>query len=303
MGKLTLLSFLFLVIAALNFVPELQIHYGNKKSGNADLTPVLADIEHLKNKDISIQVSSGVTHIQVNGLSELNNKTKEEIYELRKFFVSKSIFNNASYSPDENIFGQIESNKPWIGIKAMNYRWIQESIPEGLSEESRFINNPSALVMLNMAYKNVTYGRHFDQDMYLLPKTIAYYRGENTIKIIYSLERFIGELRNEFKTTRIYTLDGTNARDFGFQWVYAYNTNNVSFDNDSVKDIPQMFMNFFHLGHSAGYPGGCNNGSPYQQELNFAIIRLPAHIYLKLWKMPPSSADEKADISLDLIFS
>lgn len=247
------------------------------------------------------QISFAAQFVEVNDLTDLNYKSKEEIYKLRKDFVKKSIFNNSSYEPNEHVFGQIEGNKPWLGIKAFSYQWNKETLTEGVSEESRFINNPSALVMINMPYNNVMLGKIFNRDLHLLPNAIFYSKENKTITIVYNFKNFRNEMRPEYKKADLFCLDGVNARDFGYEWVCVYDIKNISFKSNHIKERPYDFKNFIHLGGSAGIPGGCNNGSPYQPELNFAINALPAHMNLKLWKSKPSSISQKPDMIVELI--
>ena len=59
--------------------------------------------------------------IPFNSPTHLSYKPKEEIYDLRKHYVNKSIFADANYEPSNEVFGQIESNKPWNSIKQCLY--------------------------------------------------------------------------------------------------------------------------------------------------------------------------------------
>ncbi|MCL2799836.1 MAG: hypothetical protein FWD54_06145 [Endomicrobia bacterium] len=249
--------------------------------------------------DASVNVTQNITEFKVNAPLNFDRKTKAEIYEIRKKFVEKSLFKNPEYKPSETVFGQIVDGEPWIPLKEIYYE-KSEPRQSGLSEESRFINNPSALVMLDVPFSGVTYGRHWGEDMYLLPESVVYYKKENTIKVTYSLKRFFNEIHPGNKDKFLYFLDGLNARDFGYPWVFVYESGGVTFKHDNIKSAPEKFRKFIHLGMSTGIPR--NNGSPSHKELDFRIDKLPSRIYMKLWREKPSSPAEKADINVDLTF-
>ncbi|MBF0123182.1 MAG: hypothetical protein HQL21_07260, partial [Candidatus Omnitrophica bacterium] len=90
-------------------------------------------------------------------------------------------------------------------------------------------------------------------------------------------------------------LSDYNARDFGFKFVAidsALSQNiNAAFD----QKIP--IKQFIHPGKSCGYPGGCNNKSPFQSQLKVSWKRLPARIHVKLWRKDPKLVTEKEDMS------
>lgn len=90
--------------------------------------------------------------IPVNSPIPLSYKTKEEVYQIRKNYVNNSIFQNSNYEPSEEVYGQIEDNKPWVSMKECQYESTGVSDVEGPSEESRFIINPPLLVGVNYAF-------------------------------------------------------------------------------------------------------------------------------------------------------
>ena len=247
--------------------------------------------------DISANVMRDVTEFKVNAPVDFDYKTKAEIYEIRKKFVSQSLFKNPSYKPSESIFGQIADGKPWIPLKFLYY---SRNAQNGISEESRFINNPSALVMLDVPFSPVNAGNYWGEDMYLLPKSISYYKKENTIKVAYSLKKFFDEMYPQLRNDFVCFLNGLNARDFGYPWIFAYESENVTFRPASVKENAGRIREFIHLGMSTGVPR--NNGSPRQQELEFRIDGFPAYVKIKLWKKQPSASSDKADIMTELYF-
>ena len=108
-----------------------------------------------------------------------------------------------------------------------------------------------------------------------------------------------------------YEINGVNAKDFGYNYIYldksksTYNINFVSNDNisTSVKDI----NNFIHLGGSCRVEGGCNNLSPERRDLKFTPSTVAAGVsnpslYIKLWKSMPSSPNDEADLNVKFTF-
>ncbi len=248
--------------------------------------------------DINDSITQDVTVFEVNAPMDFNYKSKDEIYEIRKKFVGQSLFKNPDYEPNESIFGQIENGVQWIALK---YQLYSTASAEGYSEESRFINNPSALIMLDLPYNNATYGRYWGEDMYLLPESVKYYKADNAVKVVYSMRKFFNEIHPAHKDKFLYSLDGLNARDFGYPYIFVYESTNITFHPESVKDNVGEIQKFIHLGMSSGFPR--NNGSPFQEDLGLRIDRLPAYVKIKLWRKYPKSAANEADIMTELYFN
>jgi hypothetical protein len=89
------------------------------------------------------------------------------------------------------------------------------------------------------------------------------------------------------------TLVAYNARDLGYNFLYAVPEKS---ENVSLPAHPARILQFIHTGGSCGYPGDCNNMSPYQAGLEFHIDSLPALAYIKLWKSRPVDAAAAADM-------
>ncbi len=62
------------------------------------------------------QANDDLIEIKVNGMRNFSGKTKAEIYKIRKYYVSKSIFKSKDYEPSEEVFGQIQDRLPWRSI-------------------------------------------------------------------------------------------------------------------------------------------------------------------------------------------
>lgn len=235
--------------------------------------------------------------VPINPMSDLNNTTKNEIYAMRKSFVEKTIFKNRRYKPSESVFGQIVDNKPWLGIEALTCTGSGPNANKGLSEESRYINNPTMLIGLDRVNFDDKPKNLCSVVDYLMPVRMNYSKDENTIKVVFEVSAYKGDLGTHF------LLKGLNAKDLGFKYAYANNTENVAFlqlDKNISTDVHE-FKDFIHLGTVCGVEGGCNNGSPFQKELNYTVMKYPAKMHFKLWKNLPKNKEQDADINYLII--
>ena len=234
--------------------------------------------------------------VPINPMTDLNYKKRSEIYQLRKNYVEKTIFKNRNCVPTEEVFGQIVDKKPWLSIEALTCtgRGVKANI--GLSEESRYINNPTMLVGLDRLSFDDKDKKDCTPVDYLIPIKINYSKDENTIKVIFEVSAYRGNLGHTF------LLKGLNARDLGFKFAYADVLKNTVFtQKENVSTNIYAFKDFIHLGNACGVQGGCNNGSPLQNELKFTTMAYPATIHMKLWKKMPKNKDVKPDINYLII--
>lgn len=235
--------------------------------------------------------------VAINPMSDLNNKTKSELYAQRKLFVEKTIFKNRSYKPSEEVFGQMVDGKPWLGIEALTCNGSGPTANKGLSEESRYINNPTMLIGLDRVNFDDKPKSLCSVTDYLMPVKINYSKDENTIKVVFEVSSYKGDLGKNF------LLKGLNAKDLGFKYAYADDIENLTFlqpDKNISTDIHE-FKDYIQLGMVCGVKGGCNNGSPFQKELNFTVMKYPASIHFKLWKKLPKDEDTKENINYLII--
>ncbi len=243
-------------------------------------------------------------NIPVNAPVPSSYKTKAEVYNLRKNAVENSIFKNSDYEPSEAVFGQIEDGKPWISMNACEIDG--HSHTDGVSEESRFILNPTVLVAIICDF-----GKRYCEDgkplIHLMPISIKYLEPKKEIIVTYNkLNRYT------LNNNTYYQLNGLNARDFGYKYVYIdkeKTTYDLIFINEkNIGNEVVEFKNYIHAGGSCGISGGCNNGSPNQPMLNFenshqwgTPYKQYREIYIKLWKNMPKSPYDEADINERII--
>lgn len=244
--------------------------------------------------------------IGVNPLAELSYKTKDYVYDLRKKYVMDSIFSTPDYKPSEDIFGSIKSGKPWVKNTACSKTRGGASFIDGLSEESRFINNPTMLVAIEFPF---TYPADEDDNALwcekaaetMLPKKISFNGAKKEISVTYENLPFSTIGNHAF-----YTFNGLNARDLGYEYAYIdkkQSTYEPKFtDSDNISNRVVKFQNYIHVGGSCKHSQGCNNGSPrqsyleFKEEQYFDNVNSEREIYIKLWKEKPSSPSEKPDI-------
>ena len=207
--------------------------------------------------------------IIINEPVALSYKSKEEILKLRKHYVEQSMFANPDYEPSNQVFGEIESGKPWNSMKQCKYKQTDKSDIDGPSEESRYINNPALLVGVEYAFYDYYCGdRRTEEIPYSKPIKIKYFKDEKTMEVVFGGLPYCTE-----KGRTWYNLKGINARDLGYKYAYIdkeKSTLDIEFvEETNASNSIIEFQDFIHVGGSCGHKGGCNNASPNQPPLNF----------------------------------
>lgn len=250
----------------------------------------------------------------VNPPSEFNNLRKDEIYSHRKAYVKDSLFASNDYEPNERVFGAIEDYKPWWGeqkCRPLNYTGDYHESIEGESKQSIQINNPNALVGLSSPYIpwDVEANSDFCNSEYarFIPKSLKYSEKDNLIIAEYEVSKDFPDIYINIANKGYrypIQLSGMNALDFGYKYVYAFNTKNIemTYPNNITENV-EMFRDYIHVGSSCGYEGGCNNISPMQNDKMISVQALPAEINLKLWKKQPRDKYSRADMYYRIVFT
>lgn len=253
-------------------------------------------------------VNEPYTKIDVNYPVSLSYLTRKNVQDLRKRYVSQSIFDSTGYEPSDFVFGQIEDKKPWMSTNMCDKSGQKGHNINGPSEESRFIVNPTMLVAIEYPF----YLDHINdlkwcesQEAMMLPKSISYSGPNKEITVTYISFPIV------IQNNSFYQFNGINAKDLGYKYFYVDESKSTyklqySNDNNPSKEVME-FKNFIHLGSSCGVEGGCNNGSPRQPAFEFTYTsdkytQQNARIYIKLWKERPSSPKDPADINEIIIF-
>lgn len=243
----------------------------------------------------------GSRSIGINPLSDLNSKTRQEVYDLRKEFVRRHLdIASPGYEPSR-VFESIEDGKPWWGFAGLDHFGPGPKSSEGLSTQSRFINNPYLLVGLSERFMlwNIL-GASGEDAPRLMPTSLEWRSDAARATARYEVRPyfdFLARATNGFE--RELALIGYNARDFGLNyiWVDAAKSRNVAWQSDGVHavQIPQ----YIHCGGSCGNPSTCcNNMSPSpSKNFRFVVKDFPAAVHVSLWREKPYSTDERADMT------
>lgn len=251
--------------------------------------------------------------LTINPLSDYNGKSKKDVLDIRKKFVQSSLFNTPDYKPDENTFGQIQDGKAWWGVDQIvcsSYNNPKFDRTSGFSAVSKHMNNPNILVgtvfPFNFYKEYDSIGYCTAQYSKTIPKKMEYLKEKNLIIATYDMDRRIlksylnwnGRRRHYFLN-----LTGLNAKDLGYKYGYAINLKNIEMtEQTNISNNIYQFRDFVHVGSSCNVPGGCNNISPHQTELDYRITGFPAEMTIKLWKQKPINQYMKADVYYRIIF-
>ncbi|RAI11426.1 MAG: hypothetical protein DKM24_04665 [Candidatus Melainabacteria bacterium] len=250
----------------------------------------------------------------INPLSNYTYKSVEEITNIRKKYVATSIFKNETYEPDISVFGQMQDKKAWWGIDHIicyDEKQNTNIRKEGLSEESRFINNPNMLlgVLVSQIFERTPDLKSLCEDkaLQMIPTSITY---DKKYRLITATYKATPNFMKQFgKKGHIkFLLTGLNARDFGYKYAYAINTANIAFNpaysikGNSLDYGIVKFEDHIALGKACEVDGGCNNTTPYQPALEFIIMKLPAKITISLWKHKPMYKNQPASMYYKIKF-
>ncbi len=251
--------------------------------------------------------------VDLNRSMEFDFLSRAEVLELRRDAVEQhpSLIHQG-YRPSRAIFGQVEDGRPWWGETGQYFHGPGSRSIDGPSEESRYILTPFLLVAVDVVGLSpwcdcfewdpdrVGDGELNDPDfpLYCRPSALTWWPHESRAEVLYDLRAHLEKL-NRYTVDPMslanahFCLMPDNARDLNLNYlaVSPESSSNVTKD-DPPREAAQI-LHFIHRGGSCGYPGGCNNGSPYQAEFdNFRVEALPAHLEVLLWRNRPESASE-----------
>lgn len=283
--------------------------FNSKSIKNSD--NIFSDIGTKDYQNNMVKSSENVINLPINEPMCFNGMTKKEVYEIRKSFVKKSIFNRNDYEPNEEVFGSIVDGKDWWGLEPLVCSRKGESTTYGVSAVSRFINNPDLLVQTYFPF-SLSYSErlreycdgNFSRN---IPIELTYNDSKKMITAKYEMSPFIYKNKvNYFNQKNIHyplILSGLNARDFGYEYMYITDLQNITMLNEeNASKKVHKFADFIHVGSSCRAPGGCNNMSPRQTELEFNVNGLPAEMMVKLWKRKPLLPNFPADMYFKIEF-
>jgi hypothetical protein len=264
-----------------------------------------------------------ILSIPATGLTRLNGISMAQLYKIRTDAVIhyKQLLAD-TYEPNDAIFGGCESNKPWWGILGMQGYGPGQHAIDGPAKESVYILNPYRLVSAELSNANgdsinaiwnpakMTEANKKDASFPYMWEAgpVLFNAAKTEAEVTYEVSNYIersGKLKNlkfePLKEIKTFSLIAYNARDFGYHFMYLDPQKSLAIKRwpASAVQLTQML----HCGGSCGYPGGCNNMSPYTRELDRnALLKLPARAYLKLWKDEPESVGNPADFTFIINF-
>lgn len=287
-----------------NFAEEITKRLAKNEAPEADLSK---DFEGSLNNDNRMRYDGEITNysravkIPINDMIDFDFKTKEEILELRKQSVLQhpELVNNA-YQPSENVFGQIQDNKPWWGVLGFSYYGDGPKSIEGVSWHSRFVLNPYLLVGLTDCYAHrVKDSKVVPQAIYPKPSDLTWFPDSNYAIVTFDITDFWRKqtaMYNNKPSGDILCLASYNARDLGYNYLYVDEGKSKNITSLNQKEKPLEIPFFFHCGESCGYEGGCNNVSPTAPNFRLKVNKIPAMASIKLWRNKPNSLEDKAEM-------
>ncbi len=240
--------------------------------------------------------------VLLGGPAELDRMSRAEVLEMRRWalapYIGRLIRN---YVPSEEVFGQIEDGAPWWGLHGIYFYGPGERSIEGPAEESRLLLNPLLLVGVIESAAFVTKLTPEDGETFYPAPVSLVFEGGDRARVSYRLGGYVKHMNKAASSTvgRTLTVVAYNARDFGYRYL-AFDRAHLSRVTVPKPDEPIALLQFIHRGGSCGYPGGCNNMSPYQATLDILVESFPAQLEVKLWRSEPQSAAQPADLTVSL---
>ncbi len=264
----------------------------------------------------SSKISSALA-IPLRKPKSFNWKTSAEVLQLRKDAVNA----NADlllyrYSASREVFGKIEDKRPWWGSAGQTVFGRGQNSITGVSEESRFILNPYLLVAANSATVGIFNpekftGKELDSDgfpFFWSPESLTWEPREKRATASYNIRGYLTQINSSGKLFRRilpneFSLVAYNARDLGYRYIYLDTQTSKNVVNQQKVTAPVFISQFIHCGGTCGYPGGCNNMSPFTREIDRCVLTaVPAKAVVKLWKDRPYSLGQEPDFLFTLNF-
>ena len=254
---------------------------------------------------------------------EFDALSKAEVLQLRREAVARHPdLIEQGYRPAHVVFAQIEDGRPWWGTIGQYYHGPGSKSIDGPSEESRYILNPLLLVAADLMGLS-PWNNHFRWDssrvgdgewndpgfpLYCRPSELTWWPRESRAEVVYDLGGHIEQL-NRYTAAPMslaaayFCLMPDNARDLNLNYLAVCRETSTNVVMPEPAGQVVEILHYIHRGDSCGYPGGCNNGSPYQAELdNFRVSALPAHLEVRLWRDRPQDVSEPHEMTFTVRF-
>jgi len=244
--------------------------------------------------------------VPIRPMSELSYLTKDEIFAQRKKYVRKSLLFSdiKNYEPSLDVY-KIESGLPWISAPEIAKNGVKDNpnIAKGVSRHSISINNPELLISFIVPnFSKARSKSRFSEADFFLPQKLLVNKEAKNIKAYFDIKTFYDKNLNLFASA-MYP-DETNARDFGYNWFYCDKRENIEFINakNNISIKPHEVFGYYHKGFSCGVEGGCNNYSPYQEQLVFRIVQNEGYMRIRMWKKKPATKFQNPDMTYEMYF-
>ena len=161
-------------------------------------------------------------------------------------------------------------------------------------------NKASALLKIADLGSNAAGGNASMPDcggLWPLPTDVIVYPKTKKIEVSYNLSGFMKEFEGtdfyySVNKTDWFGFGSINARDFGYEYAHAYDTNGIRFANTPNASTGAPLVNYWCLGHSCQIEGGCNNICPANNAFTFFVDKYPAYAKFKLYKKQPAQGEE-----------
>lgn len=312
-----LLLLLLLVFVALLFVRVREF----RQSWTPHVDPPLAPTDPPELLVGTLAAAPGPVIIDLHPPSDLDGMTRWQVYEVRRQAVAEHPDLARNYSPSGAVYGSISSGAPWWGTVGQFLHGPGPDSTEGPSEEARYVVNPYLLVGVDIFEASRWGGFRWDHDalaelpsagaeliLTIPPTALTWWPAESRAEVVYDATTLVDSVSPFAIPPPALPLDGThidpqNARDLGLNFLYLYLEASEHVTQAHRTPEPVLIRSFLHRGGSCRYPGGCNNGSPYQRQLDdLRIEQLPARLVVKLWQEAPESAGDAADFEFVVRF-
>ncbi len=252
--------------------------------------------------------------IYANKPQEYDYKTKKEVFSGRLNEI-KNIhkeFFKQDYELSKKVFGRVQDRMPWWGFNGLVCLGNASGKGnKGLSEESRFIENPLFLMGVDTNYVYTLPSWKCD-NIYPAPYKLVINPKGKLFEAEFKMSEY-EKLMNEksystygrvLKDYYFYTLDSKNARDLGYNYAFIPQYENIEFEiEDNVAATAQKFNCYIHIGRSCGLPEGCNNGSGYELPFHFKVLKYPAYATVYLYKNKPKNKNVAPDLVYKMYFN
>jgi hypothetical protein len=227
------------------------------------------------------------------------------------------------YTPADSVFGRITDGAPWWGIEGQFYHCSGERSIDGVSEESRYILNPYLLVAAELMGFSIWQDAHLQWDDDRItdddlrqpdfpyccrPRLLRWWPAEARGEAVYDVSGYLRRV-NRWTAAPLtidhasFDLIAYNARDMNLNYLAIAYGESENISKEKPPECPTRNTQYIHLGGSCGYPGGCNNMSPWVPGISGVTINgLPARARILLWRERPRSVSSPPDMTFDIRF-